>query len=107
MVESKRKPPPKDKGFQPGKSGNPGGLSARQHEVRRQLHTWLASEAVTPHFKRAYLAALKAGEPAILRDCADRLLGKVKLPVELGDDGERPLLGMAADAILDALKGKP
>lgn len=107
MVESKKGfKGTKGPGFQPGKSGNPGGLTARQAQVRRDLHTWLASEAVTPHFKQAYLAALRAGEPAILRDCADRLLGKVKLPVELGDDGERPLFGVAADAILDALKGK-
>lgn len=95
----------KGPGFQPGKSGNAGGLSARQHQVRRELHTWLASEEVTPKFKKAYLKALESGEPAILRDCADRLLGKVKLPVELGEDTERPLLGATAAEIIAALKG--
>lgn len=93
-------------GFPKGKSGNPGGLTVQQARTRQTLLTWLASEAVTPKFKAAYLKALEAGEPAILKDCADRLLGKVKVAVELSDDDTRPLLGMAAEAIIDALKGK-
>lgn len=95
----------KGPGFQKGQSGNPGGMTAQQRKVRDQLQTWLASEAVTPKFKKAYLKALEEGNPAILKDCAERLMGKVKQPVELGDDEERPLLGVAAEAIIAALKG--
>ncbi len=93
-------------GFQKGESGNPGGLTVRQAQVRRDLLTWLASEGVTAKFKAAYLKALGDGEASILRDCADRLLGKVKVPVELGEDPERPLLGATKEEIIAALKGR-
>ncbi len=106
MAENSKKKRGPGRPFPEGKSGNAGGLTKHQAQVRRDLHTWLASDVVTPTFKKSYLKALQEGDTTILRDCADRLLGKVKLPVDLGEDGDRPLFGVAADAIIDALKGK-
>lgn len=93
------------KGFKPGQSGNAGGLTKRQRQVRDQLLTWLCSDGVTRVGKQAYLAALKAREPAIVKDFADRVMGKVKAHVELSNDPDRPFEGWSADALIKALRG--
>ena len=92
-------------GFQPGQSGNPGGLTSHQAQRRRDMLTWVSSEPVTEAFKRAYLKALKAGEAAIVKDCADRLLGKVALAVEL-EGGFKLPDGLTAEQVLAIARGE-
>jgi hypothetical protein len=72
--------------FQKGASGNPGGLTSEERQARDALRKWLAAETLEEG-KAAYRQALLDGNPAIIKDWADRLLGKVKERVAL-EDGE-------------------
>lgn len=78
--------------FQKGQSGNPGGITADERQARDALRKWLCTETMEEG-KKAYRQALADGNPAIIKDWADRLLGKVKERVELAEDPDAPLLG--------------
>jgi hypothetical protein len=96
------------KGFMPGQSGNPGGMTSHQAAVRRDLLTWLSSEPVTAAFKKSLLALIEEKNPTIMAAVGDRLMGKVKVHVEVSGDPEQPLAPLDTQAIIDALtKGKP
>ena len=71
---------------------NPGGTTKEERQARDALRLWLATEMVEEG-KVAYRKAISDGNPAIIKDWADRLLGKVKERVEVSDDPDAPLLG--------------
>lgn len=83
---------------------NPGGFSAHERQARHVLRLWLASEMLEKG-KAAYAKALDDGNPAIIKDWADRLMGKVKERVELSEDADAPLLGgWSLNDVLKALQ---
>jgi hypothetical protein len=93
--------------FTKGKSGNPSGLTKEQAEAKRVMALWIGSEKTRGLFQAAYTKALEDGNATIILDCANRLMGKVKDELELGESEERPLKGLAVEkllAIADALK---
>ena len=71
---------------------NPGGLTAEERQARDALRKWLCVETMEEG-KAAYRQALSDGNPAIIKDWADRLLGKVKERVEMSEDPDAPMLG--------------
>lgn len=94
-------------GPQKGEVRNPSGLSRAQAEGKRRLMVWLRSPEMEARFQRAYAAALDDGNPAVVVDCANRLMGKVKEEVELSESDERPLKSLAIEKLLalaDSLK---
>ena len=81
--------------FPPGKSGNPAGMTKEQREardaVKRILCTTLRQKGIS-----AYERLLDADNPLIVRDWADRVLGKVKEQVELSQDPDNPVNALTA-----------
>lgn len=93
--------------FQKGQSGNPGGMTAHEAESRRLLKLWLGGPETRAKFQKAYWAALDDGNPAVVVDCANRLMGKVKDELELSESEDRPLRDAAISKLLalaDSLK---
>lgn len=89
--------------FKKGNSGNPGGITAEERQKRDALRLWLTEE--TPEKgKAAYLKALEDGNPAIIKDWADRMFGKVKEHVELSGDADAPLLNATLEQILEIVR---
>jgi hypothetical protein len=71
-----------------GGSLNPGGLSSEHREVAEKLSSALRKADFQKAWKVAYLALLKDANPVIVKDYADRLMGKAKELVEVtGKDG--------------------
>lgn len=67
---------------------NAGGLSKEARLVRDGVRDWLAGGPMVEKFKEAYAALLDERNPVIVKDAADRLMGKVKETVEhKGEDG--------------------
>ena len=89
--------------FQKGQSGNPGGLTSEERQARDALRLWLAKDTVAIG-KVAYLQALEDGNPAIIKDWADRMFGKVKEHVELSGDAEAPLLAATLEQVLEIVR---
>lgn len=87
-----------------GPSTNPSGLSKEQRAAREALRLWLESEGTTARGKAAYLKALDDGNPAIIKDWADRTMGKVKEMLELSENPDAPVLtGWTLGDVLKAL----
>lgn len=93
-----------EKGRVKGGALNPGGMTAEQKEARAVLQLWLESEGTAERGKAAYLKALDDGNAAIIKDWADRTLGKVKERVEHSSDPDAPVLtGWTLQDVLEAL----
>lgn len=93
-----------EKGRVKGGALNPGGMTAEQKEARAVLQLWLESEGTTAKGKAAYLKALDDGNPAIIKDWADRTLGKVKDRIEHSTDPEAGMPpGWTLADVLEAL----
>ena len=88
-----------------GHTANPGGVSAAQCAARDALGLWLCADAQLEKGKAAYLQLLEEGNPVIVKDFMDRVAGKVKESISITDESERPLFGVAANVIIDALRG--
>ncbi len=88
-------------------AANPGGMTREQRQARDAMGQWLCAAPQVARLKESYLALLSEQNPLIVKDCMDRVAGKVKEQVELSGDSERPLAGLSAEDIIAALRGKP
>lgn len=98
-------------GFTKGQSGNPSGTTTEAQQARLVLEMRLDGPEYQDAFLVAYLEQLKEGNATILKDYADRKLGK---PVERhamtnaeGKDVYPEFSGQQLLEVIDALKGKP
>lgn len=93
-----------------GPSPNPGGQTAEQKAARDLLEMRLDAEEYREAFLRGYLAQLADGNAVILKDYADRKLGKApeRFDVVHSGDVENPAQPLTTDMlVVIATKEKP
>jgi hypothetical protein len=78
------------KGRVRGGALNPGGLTKEQREARDLMNAALFDEPTRKAWKAGYLQALAEANPIILKDYADRTLGKPTERILHGEDPENP-----------------
>lgn len=68
---------------------NAGGQTTEARKARDAMQLWLAGDAMQAKFREAYTKLLEEGNPIIVKDAADRYMGKVKEVVEHTGDMPR------------------
>lgn len=88
-------------GFKKGDPArNPGGLTVEEREARDILRKALAAPKFRDAWQDAYFAAIEERNPVILKDYADRVLGKAKEMVEVsGPEGTPVLTGVKPEVL--------
>lgn len=98
-------------GFKKGDPArNPGGLTVEEREARDILRKALAAPKFRDAWQEAYFAAIEERNPVILKDYADRVLGKAKemVEVEWPPEGVAVLTGVKPEvltSLIDYLQG--
>lgn len=74
-----------------GLSPNPHGLSKAARATADKVRNLLSTEEFSETWRVAYLNQIKEENPLILKDYADRVLGKPKEYIQVSEDPDAPL----------------
>ena len=85
---------------------NAGGLTPEARMVRDGMLAWIGSPEMQAAFKSSYKGLLEEQNPIITKDCAERLMGKVKDIVEHQGDAPMRLTMLTREEILAIAKGE-